>query len=247
VNAAPESQLRLLDVQALDTTIDQLNHRRESLPEHAELARLTARLAEVGNEIVVTETEESDIAKEQVKAENDVEQVVQRATRDQQRLDAGQVGSPRELENLQSEIGSLSRRRSDLEDAVLDIMERREDAQRRLTVLNTERDELTSETAIVEARRAEQLADIDRHIGKATGERAGVAGEIPGELLDLYEKIRPSHGGVGAAQLHRGRCEGCHLSLDAASLNQLRAAAPDAVVRCEECRRILVRTVDSGL
>jgi hypothetical protein len=74
-----------------------------------------------------------------------------------------------------------------------------------------------------------------------------VAAEIPGELIDLYEKIRAAQGGVGAAQLHRGRCEGCHLSLDAASLEQLRAAAPDAVVRCEECRRILVRTVDSGL
>jgi predicted nucleic acid-binding Zn-ribbon protein len=247
VNAAPETQLRLLDVQALDTTIDQLTHRRESLPEHAELARLKARLEEVGSSIVVTETEESDIAKEQAKAEGDVEQVVARANRDQQRLDAGQVGSPRELENLQSEISSLSRRRSDLEDTVLEVMERREDAQRRLADLVAEREQLTAEIATVEARRDEQLADIDRHRGKSTGERAGVAAEVPRELLDLYEKIRASHGGVGAAQLHRGRCEGCHLSLDASSLNQLRAASPDAVVRCEECRRILVRTVDSGL
>ena len=247
MNAAPEVQLRLLDVQALDTTIDQLNHRRAGLPEHAELARLTARLDEVGREIVVTQTEEGDIAREQAKAEADVEQVVQRATRDKQRLDAGQVGSPRELENLQSEIASLERRQSDLEDAVLEIMERREDAQNRLTAFMTERDELTQQIATTEARRDEQLADIDGHLGKATGERAGVAAEIPGELLDLYEKIRAAQGGVGAAQLHRGRCEGCHLSLDASSLEQLRAAAPDAVVRCEECRRILVRTVDSGL
>jgi predicted nucleic acid-binding Zn-ribbon protein len=247
VNAAPEVQLRLLDVQALDTTIDQLTQRRESLPEHAELARLTARLSEVDHEIVVTETEESDVAKEQTKAEGDVEQVVQRATRDRQRLDAGQVGSPRELENLQSEITSLERRQSDLEDAVLEIMERREDAQRRLSALRSEDGELTEQVAAVQARRDEQLADIDRHIGKATGERAGVAAEIPGELIDLYEKIRAGQGGVGAAQLHRGRCEGCHLSLDASSLEQLRAAAPDTVVRCEECRRILVRTADSGL
>jgi predicted nucleic acid-binding Zn-ribbon protein len=247
VNAAPEVQLRLLDVQALDTTIDQLNHRRESLPEHAELTQLTARLDEVGREIVVTETEESDIAKEQSKAEGDVEQVVQRATRDKQRLDAGQVGSPRELENLQSEIASLQRRQSDLEDAVLEIMERRDDAQHRLDALVTERDQLTEQITTTSARRDEQLADIDRDIGKSTGERAGVAAEIPGELIDLYEKIRAAQGGVGAAQLHRGRCEGCHLSLDASSLEQLRSAAPDAVVRCEECRRILVRTVDSGL
>jgi uncharacterized protein len=247
VNAAPEAQLRLLDLQTIDTTIDQLTHRRDTLPEHAELARLTARLDEVANAIVTTETEESDIAREQAKAEGDVEQVVTRTTRDQQRLDAGQVGSPRELENLQSEIASLTRRRSDLEDAVLDIMERREDAQRRLSTLTSERDQLTAEIAAVETRRNEQLADIDRQIGMSTGQRAGVSAEIPVELLDLYEEIRASHDGVGTAQLHRGRCEGCHLSLDAASLNALRAAAPDEVVRCEECRRILIRTVDSGL
>jgi predicted nucleic acid-binding Zn-ribbon protein len=247
VNAAPEAQLRLLDLQALDTSLDQLHHRRESLPEHAELARLNARLDELGTEIVTTETEESDVAKEQGKAENDVEQVVTRATRDQQRLDAGQVGSPRELENLQSEIASLSRRRSDLEDAVLDIMERREDAQRRLTALVDEREQLSAEVVTVEERRNAALNDIDRETGMATGQRAGVSAEIPQDLLDLYEKIRAAQGGVGAARLHRGRCEGCHLSLDSSSLNQLRAAAPDAVVRCEECRRILVRTVDSGL
>jgi predicted nucleic acid-binding Zn-ribbon protein len=247
VNAAPEVQLRLLDLQAVDSTIHQLNHRRDALPEHAELARLSARLDEVASAIVLTETEESDIAREQAKAEGDVEQVQTRATRDQQRLDAGQVGSPRELENLQSEIASLTRRRSDLEDAVLEIMERREDAQRRLTGLTTEREQLSTDLDEVESRRGEQLSDIDRQLGMSTGQRAGLAAEIPGDLLDLYEKIRAAQGGVGAAQLHRGRCEGCHLSLDASSLNQLRAAAPDEVVRCEECRRILVRTVDSGL
>jgi uncharacterized protein len=247
VNASPDAQLRLLDLQALDTTIDQLNHRRSALPEHAELERLTARLDEVAREIVVTETEESDIAREQSKAEGDVEQVVARATRDQQRLDAGQVGSPRELENLQSEIASLQKRRSDLEDTVLEIMERREDAQQRLTAFTSEREQLIAEIATVSERRDSVVADIERDLGAATGQRAGVASEIPQDLLDLYEKIRAQQGGVGAAQLHRGRCEGCHLSLDASSLNQIREAAPDEVVRCEECRRILVRTVDSGL
>ena len=247
VNAPPETQVRLLDLQALDSTLAQLAHRRASLPEHAESERLSARLAEVRDAIVATETEESDVGREQAKAEGDVDQVVTRATRDQQRLDAGQVGSPRELENLQSEIASLARRRSDLEDTVLEIMERREDAQRRLADLVAEREQLTTDLATVEERRAAALDEIDTHTTKTTLERAGLAIEIPAELLSLYERIRDSHDGVGAAQLHRGRCEGCHLSLDASSLSALHAAPADAVVRCEECRRILIRTPESGL
>ena len=64
--------------------------------------------------------------------------------------------------------------------------------------------------------------------------------------MALYEKMRAQHG-VGAAALRGGRCEGCHLSLNTVDLARIRAAPPDEVLRCEECRRILVRTAESGL
>ncbi|MCF8528271.1 MAG: nucleic acid-binding protein, partial [Candidatus Nanopelagicales bacterium] len=67
------------------------------------------------------------------------------------------------------------------------------------------------------------------------------------DLLSLYNKIRAEQGGVGAAALHRGSCQGCRLTLPPTEIEELRAAAPDAVIRCEECRRILVRTPESGL
>jgi predicted nucleic acid-binding Zn-ribbon protein len=247
VNAAPEVQLRLLDLQALDAAIDQLAHRRRSLPEHAEAERLTSRLDQLRSEIVNAETEDSDIGREQSKAEGDVEQVVARSERDQKRLDAGQVGSPRELENLQSEISSLAKRRSALEDTVLEIMERREDVQQRLNDLTKERETLTAELTAVTERREASVADIDAEAEKKTAERTLISDEMPADLLALYEKIRAAQDGVGAAALSRGRCEGCHLSLDSTSLSEIRNAAPDAVVRCEECRRILVRTPESGL
>jgi uncharacterized protein len=247
VNAPPATQLRLLDLQALDTTLDQLDHRRRTLPEHADVERLSTRLSELADLILGAEVEDGDIGREQIKAEGDVDQVVTRATRDQERLDAGQVSSPRELENLQSELASLARRRGDLEDVVLEIMERREGVQDRLAALTDERDRLTTELATVTERRDDVVTDIDVEADKVRSERAAVAAEIPSDLATLYEKVRDQHGGVGAARLHRGRCEGCHLNLDASSVAELRRAPDDAVVRCEECRRILVRTADSGL
>ena len=78
-------------------------------------------------------------------------------------------------------------------------------------------------------------------------ERDEVAGEMPADLLALYEKLRTQHGGVGAAKLFRGRCEGCHMELNPTDIGRIREAPSDAVVRCEECRRILVRASDSGL
>ncbi|HEX3898236.1 MAG TPA: C4-type zinc ribbon domain-containing protein, partial [Mycobacteriales bacterium] len=196
---------------------------------------------------VRAETEDSDLGREQAKVDVDVEQVRARMTRDQQRLDSGQVGSPKELENLQSEIESLHRRQTELEDAELEVMEQRETVQNRLKELRDEVAALDTGLTDVTSRRDATLAEIAAETEKTSAQRAELAATLPGELLTLYTKLRESSGGVGAAALRRGRCEGCHLQLNTTDLNRVRDADPEEVVRCEECRRILVRTADSGL
>ena len=246
MKASPEAQLRLLELADLDAELSRLGHRRRSLPELEEYQRIEARDGELGDELTTLEAQESDLAREQAKAEGDVEQVRARVERDRTRLDTGQVSSPRELENLQSEIVSLGRRQSDLEEIVLDVMERREAVQQRRDSLAAERAELARQGEEVAARRDAALAEIAEQASKAGSQRDSVAAGEPADLLALYDKLRAQHG-VGAAALRRGRCEGCHLSLNTVDLTRIRAAAPDEVLRCEECRRILIRTPESGL
>lgn len=247
LNAALTDQWRLLDLQALDSRVDQLAHKRRTLPEHAAIAELSARRDLVRDLLVGAQTEDSDIGREQLKAEADVEQVVSRAARDQQRLDAGRVGSPKELEALQHEIASLARRQSELEDTVIEIMERREAVQARAAELAQERDEIATKLAELEAARDAACTEIDDEVAKLGAERSGLAGALPAELVTLYEKIRAQQGGVGAAALRRGRCEGCRIELSTTDLAAVKGKPDDAVVRCEDCRRILVRVPDSGL
>ena len=246
VKASPQSQLRLLELADLDAELARLDHRRRNMPEAAELARLQARAGELRDALVVTETELGDLGREQTRSERDVDQVRTRIDRDRTRLDAGQVSAARELATLQSEIESLRRRQGDLEEIVLELMERREGLVSRQDELSAERDRLGIETAEVTARRDAAVKEIDEQTAKASDQRASVAAEVPADLIKLYEQIRDSRG-VGAAALRAGRCEGCHLTLNTVDLNQIRAAAPDEVLRCEECRRILVRTPESGL
>ncbi|MGW3956743.1 zinc ribbon domain-containing protein [Streptomyces sp. NPDC004752] len=247
MNAAPADQIRLLDVQGLDVRLQQLAHRRKSLPEHAEIESLTKDHAQLRDLLVAAQTEESDCAREQTKAEQDVDQVRQRAARDQQRLDSGAVTSPKDLENLQKEIASLAKRQGDLEDVVLEVMERREGAQERVG-------ELTERVASVQAkiddangRRDAAFEEIDGEAATVTKEREVIAGAVPADLLGLYDKLRGQQGGIGAAKLYQRTCQGCRQELAITELNEIRTAAPDTVVRCENCRRILVRTAESGL
>ncbi|MDI3419958.1 C4-type zinc ribbon domain-containing protein [Streptomyces sp. B-S-A12] len=176
-----------------------------------------------------------------------MDQVRQRAVRDQQRLDSGAITSPKDLENLQREIASLAKRQGDLEDVVLEVMERRESAQERVGELTGRVESVQAKIDDATARRDAAFEEIDGEAATVTKEREVVSGSVPADLLKLYDKLREKEGGVGAARLYQRRCEGCRLELNITELNEVRAAAPDAVVRCENCRRILVRTSESGL
>jgi len=162
-------------------------------------------------------------------------------------LDAGRVSNARELESLQSEVVSLRKRQDDLEEIVLELMERCEAAQALRDGAAAEADSAGAEEAALTARRDAALAEIDEQAAKATAARAATTGDVPADLLALYDKIRASAGGRAAAELRRGQCGGCREMLSTVELNEVRRAAPDEVIRHEECRRILVRTAESGL
>ena len=146
-----------------------------------------------------------------------------RAARDQQRLDAGQVNSPKELEGLQHEIATLAKRQSDLEDIVLDVMERLESSQ-------SLQSELTAQKVAAEAKVAELTRGTRRRRRpRSTTRREALraqrdtqAGSVDADLVTLYEKIRAQSGGVGAAELRQRRCTGCRLELNTVEINQLR-------------------------
>ena len=191
--------------------------------------------------LVGAQTEQSDVEREVAKAEQDVEAVRQRSTRDRQRMDTGAVGSAKELEALQHEIGSLARRQADLEEVELDALQRLEDVQARVAELQTRSSSLAADQVDLEEQRDVTFAEIDKDVDYLTGERARAAEGLPADLMTLYTKLRADNGGVGAAVLEGVRCSGCRLEQTPMELARIAAAPADEVHRCEECRRILVR------
>ena len=184
--------------------------------------------------------------REVAKAEADVQLVRDRSARDQARLNSGQ-GTAKDLQALQHEVASLARRQGELEDIELEVMERAETLEARVGELDAARAELTSKVEALEASRDKALAELDGEAQDLATKRANVVPGVGADLVALYEKIRANSGGVGAAALRQRRCEGCRLELNQVDINRIVAAAEDEVLRCEECRRILVRTSESGI
>ena len=234
-------------MQAIDQTLGQLEHRRRNLPEVQELSSLAQEQRTLQHSLVEAQTEVGDIAREQDKLEADIDQVRQRMKRDQDRLDAGTVSSAKELESLQHEIGSLAKRQHDLEDAELEVMERLEVSEAKATTLAADQSRVTSSIEDAERRRVDALAGIDKDVEYAQRQRATVVPDLSSDLLALYDKLRAQLDGVAAVAIMQRRCDGCRLELNATDLGRVRAAAEDEILRCEECRRIQVRTAESGL
>lgn len=236
-----------MDLQAVDTALSQLAHRRDHLPEVGRITDLDQRLSGLRDDVVRAETEVSDLDREQKRIDRDVEQVRQRADRDRSRLQSGAVGSAKELESLQHEVETLGRRQSTLEDQELEVMERREEAEGRLAVVRAEADQLTAERSEAETGRDGTYDEIDADLQKRRDERIAIVADIPDALLALYDRVREQTGGLAAAPLRQRRCEGCRLELSGSELAAVLGAPPEEVLRHEECRRILVRTPESGL
>jgi hypothetical protein len=246
VIADPQVQLRLLDLQSVDTALSQLNHRRQTLPQLAAIADREARATEARTKLVEAETAVADLADEQRRLEADVDTVRQRADRDQARMTASGVPA-KEISGLQHEVASLARRQGTLEDELLELMERRESVDADVEQLRKEVADIEVERASAVQARDEAFAEIDAAQTAHQAERTEFASELPDDLLALYDRVRAASGGVGAAMLRQRRCEGCRLELAGNELSAVRNAKPEDVLRCENCRRILVRTAESGL
>ncbi|HET7475801.1 MAG TPA: C4-type zinc ribbon domain-containing protein [Dermatophilaceae bacterium] len=246
MRADPSRQRRLLDLQALDTRLDQIAHARAVLPVQRELDVAAARADAARAELVRARTALSDVQREVAKADRDVQVVRDRAARDQARLNSGQ-GSPKDLQALQHELVSLARRQSELEDIELEVMERAEGLAAEVARLEAAAPAVEAAVTELTAARDTALAQLDAEAESIAASRTGAVGEVGEDLLALYEKVRAASGGIGAAALRQRRCEGCRLELNTVDLSRFRGAAPEEVLRCEECRRILVRTAESGL
>ena len=197
-------------------------------------------------DLVRAQTALNDVQREITKADSDVQLVRERSARNQTRMDAGQ-GTAKDMQALQHEVDSLARRQSALEDVELEVMERAEGLAADVSRLEAGCAEMTVRVVELKAVCDKTLAELDAEVEQIHRSRADVVVGVGDDLVALYEKIRASSDGIGAAVLRHRRCEGCNLELNQVDINRFTAAAQDEVLRCEECRRILIRTAESGI
>ncbi|MCI6585096.1 MAG: hypothetical protein MSC45_08540 [Mobiluncus sp.] len=239
MKAAPEDQVKLLDLQVLDKKIAGLKHELATLPAGEREKELTVAREELQTEIAVAKSSKNDLSRALKQAEAEVSKVQERAKTQRERLDGGGI-SPKEMEKIQEELGQLATRQGDLEDAALDAMDAVERATGHLNELENRQETLEEELKDVHAEAQSESGKIQEDLDSAKASRKALAEEIPADLVDEYEACRRSSG-IGVVEVNGARSVGVQLEFSVAEISRIETAPPDEVLVSEDHNVIIVR------
>ena len=232
-------QSDLLALQHSDTRLDQLRHRRDHLPERADLQALESALADLGADLEKLTSRQTDLARSQSRLEDEVAMIENRRADVERKMSAGTV--PRELQALMEEADSLRRRQRSLEDELLEIMELAEPVTAQVAELQAQQGDLLSRRAVAKERLDAAETEVVAELTAAEAQRAQDAAAIAAPMMQEYERLRKRYDGVAVSELVGTTCTGCHTTLAAMEVERIRREPPDALVYCEPCGRIVVR------
>ncbi len=229
----------LLALQERDLALDRLRHERETLPERALLATLTERLRALAATRDARQAERDEIARQEQRYAEEVQQLGEQAGAAEQRLYSGEVASPRELQALQADVAQLRRRQRTIEDRELGAMEQREPLDGALATAAAEWDAVEAEATEARAALERREGELDGSVATEQAARDQLAAGIEDGLLADYERRRARANGVGVARLVGSTCQGCHLSIPATEVDRIRKG-DGAIAYCDNCGCILV-------
>lgn len=135
------------------------------------------------------------------------------------------------------ELVMLREHRAQLEEQVLHSLEQIAELEQRLVVA----DRAVEHAAAAWAAREPQLqADLDQRgseLEAAQMQRQRLADQLPPGALNLYDDLQRRHRGTALAPIRNHQCGVCRARLPAAVFDMLNA--PDPLVRCPRCGRVL--------
>lgn len=229
----------LLQLQQVDTHLEQLGHRRTRLPEL--LARDAAAAAMREHRAAIATAQARIDAAQAVieQCEHDGEDITKKRTRLEQQLKT--VIAPREAEALMHEIATLNTKRSDVDDTELVAMDEMAAGEQAVAALGELTPALESQLGLAEEALAAASAALDAEKQEAEGQRLAAAAALAADEIGTYERMRVQFKGVAVAKLEGMQCMGCHLDLSRAEIDEIKRLADDVVPECPQCGRLLVR------
>jgi len=231
------SQSALLRLSEVDLEIAHIKQEITKNIESQELVDLRAKQSELAGALIASRTILENYESAQRRADDDLHLVEERIRKDRERL--SQSSSPKDVQGLQSEIESLERRKSDLEDAELELLAELEQAKAAMDAVASEKN---ANAAMLETLQESIQTKIDELKGrgrKLTADREILVSKISEEVLKKYTALSVRQVAVG--KIENRACTACRMGLTANMIDSINDLVDEELGVCPECQAFIVR------
>lgn len=228
----------LVELQGIDSQMDELNYREKNLPERERFVKLSeeARKTEALHNAVSKKLHDETLI--QKKLEDELNSLNAKIDREQKRLYSGTITNPKELAGVQQEVNHLKNTVDEKETVLLEQIEVVDKLKADDITIEEKLNAKKAELAEAESEMNQVLASIKGQRDKLQAEREPVYASLSEETRRLYDRVRTKHP-LAVTVLEEGICLGCRVEIPSTEAERIEASAK--LERCPNCTRIIVK------
>ena len=237
MKATQNQQQDLLHLHTLATEIERTRLAITAIANSTELEAKRSEQLLLANELITNHNALEAVELELKRANEDLYLVEQRISRNTERLNA--TASPKDAQAIQSELGSLAKRQSELEDITLIVIDQHEQAAKALADVTARKAKTDEELASLENSGQKEVMKLQSAGSLLMQEFNALKARIVPEHLDRYTKLLSR--GVPIGRLVGRDCGACHMSLGASAYEAIISLPAEEFAACPDCSALLVR------
>lgn len=237
MKASENQQAELLGLANLDLEISRTRTYLTNLTSGNAFSDLRSAQRECAVQLIESRNALDQVELDLARAEADLKLVEQRIEKDAAALNA--TSSSKDAQGIQSELETLKKRKSELEDLELAILERKDEVEATYKTVLTDKQAIDEELAAKESANEAEIMKLRSGLDLSTAQRSQQASRIDAELIALYEK--KSSRGLAVGRLLGRECGACRMTIGATALAEINAMPRDEIATCPDCQAILIR------
>jgi len=228
------TSFQLFQLQQMDSAIHASQNRileiEHSLQDQHELAQIASKVAQLENNLKAKQNA-NDMLNYEIQSKKD------KKKQSESMLYAGKIQNPKELQDLQLEINSLTQAINKMEDELLERMIELEESNNFLNEQQQEFARAQIDWELKNSHLLEEKKELERNIKNYLSMRESIIAQLSENNLALYEQLRSSKHGVAVGKLQDNSCSSCGAFLTASQCQQARS--PNTLFFCPSCGRIV--------
>lgn len=237
MKASEAQQTGLLDLATLDLEISRTKATLANLTSGAAFTDIRAQQRDAAAALIERRNALDSVELDISRADADLKLVEQRIEKDKLRLN--QTSSSKDAQGIQSELETLAKRKSELEDLELAVLERKEEAEASFKIVMAEKQVIDGDLAAKEAANEAEIMKLRSGLDLVSAQRQQQASRIDSELMEIYAKKAAR--GIPVGRLINRECGACRMTIGATALTDILAMPRDELVTCPDCQAILIR------